>query len=107
MSFKLETDPSLLIAKSEQALQRYSHHLVIGNLLSTRKWEVVFVSRNKDGSMGQRWIRIPKPEKVDQHHHHRETEIESEIIPELKKMHSTMMEKAGELSDDTSKPSKR
>ena len=100
VSFKLETDPSLLIAKSEQALQRYWHHLVIGNLLSTRKWEVVFVTRDKDGSMGQRWIRIPKPEKSEQHHHRRETEIESEIIPELKKMHDAMMEQAGELLTD-------
>ena len=33
VSFKLETDPDLLITKSEQSLQRYAHHLVIGNLL--------------------------------------------------------------------------
>ncbi|KAL1957366.1 hypothetical protein VTO42DRAFT_6046 [Malbranchea cinnamomea] len=98
VSFKLETDPSLLIVKSEQALQRYSHHLVIGNLLSTRKWEVVFVNRQEDGSFGQRWIQIPRSDKADQHHHHRrETEIESRIVPELKKMHSDMMKRAGEL----------
>lgn len=101
ISFKLETDPSLLIAKSEQALKRYSHHLVIGNLLSTRKWEVVFVSRDRDsGSMGEQWIRIPKPEKIDQHHHRKELEIESEIIPELKKKHTAMMGRAGELPVD-------
>ena len=55
VSFKLETDPSVLISKSQIALERYSHHLVIGNLLSTRKWEVVFVARG----VPERWIRVP------------------------------------------------
>ncbi|KAJ5220139.1 Phosphopantothenate--cysteine ligase CAB2 [Penicillium chermesinum] len=56
VSFKLETDPSLLVYKAQTALQRYSHHLVIGNLLSTRKWEVVFISPDQP----ERWIRVPK-----------------------------------------------
>ena len=56
VSFKLETDPSLLVNKAEQALEKYGHDLVIGNLLATRKWEVVFVTRNKK----ERWIRVPK-----------------------------------------------
>ncbi|KAJ9294868.1 hypothetical protein DTO271G3_6430 [Paecilomyces variotii] len=57
VSFKLETDPSLLVNKARTALQRYSHHLVIGNLLSTRKWEVVFVTPDEPR---ERWIRVPK-----------------------------------------------
>lgn len=56
VSFKLETDPSLLVSKAHQALDRYSHHLVIGNLLSTRKWEVVFVVPGRP----ERWIRVPR-----------------------------------------------
>lgn len=63
VSFKLETDPSILVSKAEQALQRYSHHLVIGNLLSTRKWEVVFVSKDDDGKTVERWIRVPKTKR--------------------------------------------
>lgn len=55
VSFKLETDPSLLVPKAHQALARYSHHLVIGNLLSSRQYEVVFVS---PGSQ-ERWIKVP------------------------------------------------
>lgn len=57
VSFKLETDPNLLVYKARTALQRYSHHLVIGNLLSTRKWEVVFVTPD---APYERWIRVPK-----------------------------------------------
>lgn len=55
VSFKLETDPSLLISKAQKALRRYSHHLVIGNLLSTRKWEVVLIAPG----MKEKWIRVP------------------------------------------------
>lgn len=55
VSFKLETDPALLVFKAQQALERYSHHLVIGNLLSTRKWEVVFIAPGRP----ERWIRVP------------------------------------------------
>ncbi|PBP16649.1 DFP-domain-containing protein [Diplocarpon rosae] len=56
VSFKLETDPDILVHKAQYSLDRYQHHLVIGNLLSTRKWEVVFVAP------GQRdlWIRVPR-----------------------------------------------
>ena len=55
VSFKLETDPKLLIGKSRQALQKYGHNLVLGNLLTTRKWEVVFVSQT-----GEKWVRVPR-----------------------------------------------
>jgi phosphopantothenate---cysteine ligase (ATP) len=122
VSFKLETDPSILVSKAHYSLDRYSHHLVIGNLLSTRKWEVVFVSPNSPDC----WIRVPK---------HRRTrsisgseahvglaalrsgtveataecdtteqpgylgteeglEIESLIVPEVVKMHTAMVEGA-------------
>lgn len=60
VSFKLETDPSILVYKARTSLQRYSHHLVIGNLLSTRKWEVVFVTPDPPG---ERWIRVPKSKR--------------------------------------------
>ena len=53
-SFKLETDPDLLISKSQKALQRYSH-LVIGNLLASRKYEVVLVTPDLE----ERWIHVP------------------------------------------------
>ncbi|KAI9733397.1 MAG: hypothetical protein M1834_003481 [Cirrosporium novae-zelandiae] len=60
ISFKLETDPGLLLHKAQLALDRYSHHLVIGNLLSTRKWEVVFVSKQNR----EKWIRVPMQQRA-------------------------------------------
>lgn len=56
VSFKLETDPSILVQKAQYALKKYQHHLVIGNLLNTRKWEVVFVSAEE----GVKWVRVPR-----------------------------------------------
>ena len=40
VSFKLETDSKILVAKARKALDKYGHKLVIGNLLNTRKREV-------------------------------------------------------------------
>ncbi|KAI4602201.1 hypothetical protein KJ359_009439 [Pestalotiopsis sp. 9143b] len=56
VSFKLETDPAILVHKAKYSLDRYQHHLVIGNLLTTRKWEVVFVAPG----MRDRWVRVPR-----------------------------------------------
>jgi phosphopantothenate-cysteine ligase len=120
VSFKLETDPSLLVYKARTALQRYSHHLVIGNLLSTRKWEVVFITPD---APHERWLRVPKSRRsksisgvedqvglaeamkgntvpVEQTEGEKVPdgtrdgiEIETLIIPELVKLHDKMVEK--------------
>ncbi|KAL9600562.1 MAG: hypothetical protein Q9219_003108 [cf. Caloplaca sp. 3 TL-2023] len=115
VSFKLETDPSILISKSKKALERYSHHLVIGNLLSTRKWEVVFVVPNAE----EHWITVPmhrrtksvssvsgvvgrpavdsscKPDELAQENEDgkSEQEIESLIVPKVASMHTAFIRK--------------
>ncbi|KAE8831780.1 hypothetical protein HRS9139_06022 [Pyrenophora teres f. teres] len=121
VSFKLETDPSLLVTKARYALNKYSHHLVIGNLLLTRKWEVVFVSVLD----GEKWIRVPTSRRTkslsgmpslvgsaDQQtgkvveasasiatekgvpQGEPSMEIESLIIPEIDSMHTRLIEQA-------------
>jgi phosphopantothenate-cysteine ligase len=125
VSFKLETDPSILVSKAHYSLNRYSHHLVIGNLLSTRKWEVVFVSPDSP----DRWIRVPKHQRTkslsgseaqvglaalrsgnveyntaEQPGYLRageSLEIESLIVPEVVKMHTAMIERAKGRSKET------
>ncbi|EON66267.1 hypothetical protein W97_05660 [Coniosporium apollinis CBS 100218] len=115
VSFKLETDPSMLVRKAQYALEKYQHHLVIGNLLSTRKWEVVFVSAMD----GEKWIRVPPSRRTKslsgiealvgraggadgdgselKHSDGRAmqgepaVEIESLIIPEIAAMHSRLI----------------
>ncbi|KAF8893278.1 DNA/pantothenate metabolism flavoprotein [Mucidula mucida] len=82
VSFKLETDPALLIPKAHGALERYGHQVVIGNDLHRRKFEVVFVSRGTDPSapFTDSWLRIDLAS-------HPEKEIEEDIIAELVKRH--------------------
>lgn len=78
ISFKLETDDKLLIKKSDQALDRYNHQLVIGNLLQTRNKEVVFVSeQNRDGD----WIKLSDGNQI----------IEELIVQEIVKRHNQWM----------------
>lgn len=120
VSFKLETDPSLLISKAQAALRRYAHHLVIGNLLSTRKWEVVFIAPNLE----ENWIRVPMHRRVksisagvaslsllslsgsmgfsQEANGEEELEIESLIVPEVARMHGEFIAKRGNHSRGSS-----
>jgi len=102
VSFKLETDEALLAEKSHYALKKYAHHLVIGNLLNTRKYEVLFVS----ATGGEQWIRVPASRRAKSITSPRAedggdgaasreapVEIESLIVPEVAKMHSELIAK--------------
>ena len=112
VSFKLETDASVLIDKAQQALSKYSHHLVIGNLLSTRRHEVVFITPK-----GEQWIKVPQHRRtvsvttpsflrkafLENAHSEADTsiengpvEIESLIVPEVAAMHQRFIEFAQE-----------
>jgi phosphopantothenate-cysteine ligase len=51
ISFKLETDPALLVSKAKLALDRYGHQLVIGNILSTRKHVIWLISKQEEKSL--------------------------------------------------------
>ena len=72
VSFKLETDPEILISKSRAALVKYGHSLVIGNILNTRKREVVFVDKDTTERLEL------SPEELEAG-----TEIEEKIIRKL------------------------
>jgi phosphopantothenate---cysteine ligase (ATP) len=96
-AYQLETDLALLIPKSRAALERYGHHLVIGNDLQRRKHEVVFVSREQRGTaagdVGINWLRI-SGDAVNARGYPKE--IEEDIIAELTKQHQAWAE--GSLS---------
>ncbi|GMM32035.1 phosphopantothenate--cysteine ligase [Martiniozyma asiatica (nom. inval.)] len=81
VSFKLETDNSILIKKAKGALERYNHQLVIGNLLQTRKKEVVFVSQSS-----QEWIILNENQIKNS------VDIESVIIPKVIEEHRQWIE---------------
>lgn len=76
VSFKLETDDSLLIAKSREALVKYNHKLVIANVLQTRRHRVVMVSSTTSYE-----INLSKEQA------HSGLEIEEPIVAEVSKRH--------------------
>ncbi len=86
VSFKLETDSSILIKKATTALERYNHQLVIGNLLQTRKHEVVFVT-----PQDHEWIKLTNSQIENN------VEIESLIIPKIVKVHNEWIKSREEL----------
>ncbi|GBF88391.1 hypothetical protein Rsub_01103 [Raphidocelis subcapitata] len=54
VSFKLETDERILLAKASGAVERYGVHAVVANLLHTRKDRVLIVHRAGTGAEPQR-----------------------------------------------------
>jgi len=101
VSFKLETDPDLLIPKACAALERYGHQVVIGNDLNRRKYEVVFVSRrtsstttadDDDSGFQTNWLRIDPSLPSSNPRHVKE--IEEDIVAELVSRHKIWIETA-------------
>jgi phosphopantothenate-cysteine ligase len=77
----LETDSQILIQKARDSLIKYQHQLVIGNLLNTRKTEVVLVTEKNEN-----WVRTDG----------KDVDIESLIIPKCIELHQKRM-KEGNL----------
>lgn len=85
---QLETDPDILEEKARKALVKYGHQIVIGNILSTRKYVVHLITMNDKLE-----IKL-SPEEIKA-----EVEIESKIIPELVKRHTEWIEYIKETDD--------
>ncbi|KAI9281831.1 DNA/pantothenate metabolism flavoprotein [Sporodiniella umbellata] len=81
VSFKLETDVDLLVPKARQALTRYGHQVVIGNMLTTRKKTVTLITKESE-----------KVLSLTDNELENELEIESLIIPELVQIHQHWVE---------------
>ncbi|XP_014664508.1 PREDICTED: phosphopantothenate--cysteine ligase-like [Priapulus caudatus] len=77
VSFKLETNKELLLQKSEGALDKYQHNVVVGNVLETRKRQVIIVTSGEVEG-----VAISKEEL------HQGVEIELKLVDNLAKKHS-------------------
>ncbi|KAI1728249.1 DNA / pantothenate metabolism flavoprotein domain-containing protein [Ditylenchus destructor] len=82
VSFKLETDDTILIDKSKKALEKYGHQVVIGNILSTRKRSVIFVYPKG----------ITEAIELDDTQLKSGVEIESRIVEKLQKNHKQFID---------------
>ncbi|KAK8943823.1 Phosphopantothenate--cysteine ligase 2 [Platanthera guangdongensis] len=77
VSFKLETDPEILLQKAEAALRKYQMNVVVANELATYKREVVLITNDKN-------IRIRQQNEVG--------DVEEQLIKLLVKKHSNYIE---------------
>jgi phosphopantothenate-cysteine ligase len=73
---QLETDEKLLVPKARQALEKYGHQIVIGNMLTTRKKTVTFITQDSERVVSMTQEQLDK-----------DVEIESKIVPELLRYH--------------------
>lgn len=89
ISFKLETDPNILLEKARKALDRYGHNLVIANELNTRKWKVVLVTDQQHES-----IEIEQDSSI---------EIEKLIVANVIKRHEKFMEETSNQKSEIPK----
>uniref|UniRef100_A0A671TEV6 Phosphopantothenate--cysteine ligase n=2 Tax=Sinocyclocheilus anshuiensis TaxID=1608454 RepID=A0A671TEV6_9TELE len=80
ISFKLETDPSILLERAWRALETYNHQTVVANVLDTRRGYVVVVTKDTQQEL------VLTDEEVQ-----KEVEIEDRIVSNLTEAHSEFM----------------
>ncbi|KAH0683597.1 hypothetical protein KY290_022220 [Solanum tuberosum] len=80
ISFKLETDTDILLAKATMALKKYKMHMVIANELSTRKEEVIVVTEQEKVTVRRDCTRAG-------------AEVESPLVELVVDRHSTYIKK--------------
>lgn len=88
VSFKLETDKSLLEVKSRYALERYGHNIVIANLLQTRKRDVSMFSFEPDIKEAGSKNLCREDIHLNEENQANGIEIEQEIVSRLVNRHS-------------------
>ncbi|NWR59169.1 PPCS ligase, partial [Bucorvus abyssinicus] len=81
ISFKLETDPLILIEKSRQALEKYRHQVVVANVLESRRTSVVVVTKDSE-----------TPLSLSQEEIARGVEIEEKLVSWLRGQHTAFIE---------------
>nr|XP_033777705.1 phosphopantothenate--cysteine ligase isoform X2 [Geotrypetes seraphini] len=80
ISFKLETDPDIVIDRARQALATYRHQVVVANILDTLRTHVILVTQNskKDLYLSEEEASCGK-------------EIEEKIVSNLSTRHTNFM----------------
>lgn len=77
ISFKLETDPSILLEKARRALDTYRHQVVVANVLDSRRGYVAVVTPETQTEL----VLTDEDEK-------NEVEIEDRIVSNLTSAHN-------------------
>ena len=84
ISFKLETDATILLEKARRALETYRHQAVVANVLDSRRGYVVVVTPETQAEL----ILTEEDEKND-------VEIEDRIVNNLSSAHNKFITQQG------------
>ncbi|UWX11240.1 CRPV-131 [Crowpox virus] len=76
VSFKLETNDSIVVSKARDALNKYKHHVVIANLMKDRRTNVIIITKDSEHNLV-----LYEKEKLDG------KVIEDKIINSLIRLH--------------------
>ncbi|KAM4704201.1 phosphopantothenate--cysteine ligase [Rhinophrynus dorsalis] len=87
ISFKLETDPLILIERARKALATYRHQVVVANVLDSRRSYVVVVTNTTEAQLS-----------VSEEEDRLGVEIEEKIIKDLTSRHKHFIEGLSESS---------
>lgn len=87
ISFKLETDPEILIERARKALETYRHQVVVANVLDTRRSYVMVVTNTEDTKLF-----------VSDEEESLGIEIEDKIINDLTARHKNFIEQTDSYS---------
>ncbi|XP_012502225.1 phosphopantothenate--cysteine ligase isoform X3 [Microcebus murinus] len=80
ISFKLETDPSIVINRARNALEIYQHQVVVANILESRQSCVVIVTKDSETKL------LLSEEEVG-----KGIEIEEKIVDNLRSRHTAFI----------------
>lgn len=80
ISFKLETDPSIVIDRARNALEIYRHQVVVANILDSRRSFVVIITKESETKL------LLSEEEVG-----KGIEIEEKIVDDLQSRHTAFI----------------
>ncbi|XP_032971350.1 phosphopantothenate--cysteine ligase [Rhinolophus ferrumequinum] len=81
ISFKLETDSSIVIDRARSALEVYQHQVVVANILESRRSFVVIVTKDSETKL------LLSEEEVE-----KGIEIEEKIVVHLQSRHTAFIQ---------------
>ncbi|XP_054428046.1 phosphopantothenate--cysteine ligase isoform X2 [Pteronotus mesoamericanus] len=81
ISFKLETNPSILIDRARNALEVYRHQVVVANILESRRSFVVIITKGSETKL------LLSEEEIE-----KGIEIEEKIVDDLQSRHTAFIQ---------------
>lgn len=81
ISFKLETNPSIIIDRARNALEMYQHQVVVANILESQRSFVIIITKDSETKL------LLSEEEIE-----KGMEIEEKIVDDLQSRHTAFIQ---------------